>query len=332
MIYHLCIYFPSTLAQVPHVRKIILSGNCGVDIFLFMSGISLYRSFGKYTTKDFLFRRYYRILPIYFTVCLGYYILQFIVISTDFNAFICSLFFININTHGECFWYILCILVCYSLYPFIIKLLKNTSGGMVFILGIIALTFIHPEVLHSFFLKYEIIITRLPIFIIGCYLGLICENGCVYNIGTSEKYLPQNVCTRQFIVSLQFLSVISLMTIAYVLCSNYIMSMIGTEYLRQIFYRYRLSFFGLTAIALILTVLKGTRYHTTHTVNLLSAMTLEIYVFHVCIKNLTAVYICSDNALSLTVYIFIVTLLTLLFSCVYKEFIRRFDKKWLLKH
>lgn len=304
MIYHFTLYFPNSLSSLPIINKVILSGNCGVDIFLFLSGVSLYFSMKKgYSTKDFYIRRFSKIAKVYCTICLVYYVYSFLIKELSPKTFIRAFLFINVNKDGECFWFILVISVCYVLYPAIFKLLENIKSGTRIIVAI--------EVIYVFILllaqtlwpniidHYEIVLCRLPVFILGCLAGKAVYNNEPFRV----KHLVSLVA----------------FTIIYMLFYYYTSRNRLLVVYNQILYRFRLSVFALIILAFLLFVFNRLNFSTTKFINMLSGITLELYVFHVCIKNVSYGLIVEDSMINLVFWNIIWFFTSVVLSYIYNR-------------
>ena len=161
--------------------------NSGVEIFLLLSGMGLYYSFSKNNNyKQFLRNRAERTLLPYLLigfVFLGWKHLfaEFDILEFLFNASGLSLFF---RKAGEMlvvkkasFWYVAFVLGLYVIYPVIhnafynvTKKKKNINFALFVTLSFILTIFIRlyaPET----YAGAETWLTRIPIFLTGCYLG-----------------------------------------------------------------------------------------------------------------------------------------------------------------
>ena len=88
-------------------RAIINRGNIGVDIFLFISGISLYYSLKKYekiNVINFYKRRFNKIFPVYVFLCIPFFIYFHLILSQNLSKFIKQLIFIDDNNSS--FWFV----------------------------------------------------------------------------------------------------------------------------------------------------------------------------------------------------------------------------------
>ena len=160
--------------------KLISEGSIGVDIFLFLSGIGLYYSMNKKTDiLDFYKRRFERIVPIYLLISVPLYIVIFLFIKPgslfDYLLHVSSFnfWYQNRGSWGET-WYISFIIPLYLIYPFIYLLMQKNKKSFIPLLIIsfavkILLIYCNP----AYYEQIELAVSRLPIFIIGCYCGLL---------------------------------------------------------------------------------------------------------------------------------------------------------------
>lgn len=157
------------LAELVNFIKRI--GSCGVDIFLFLSGIGLYLSMSKNKIGKFYKNRFIRIIPKYLVILIIYSL--FLEEFTYINV-IERLFGISFFTEGvRDGWYIAFIMLLYLLFPLIYKIFKKYD---VFALFCSTMFFVIFNVLLSIFLpdlyfRWEVGLTRIPVFLIGTYFG-----------------------------------------------------------------------------------------------------------------------------------------------------------------
>ena len=89
-------------------------------------------------------------------------------------------FFSNITMHSfwggndKQVWFIALILVLYIIYPFIYKLLERDECGWyiaALILLVYAWCYFHNIMWHKHYMATEIALTRIPVFLLGCYVS-----------------------------------------------------------------------------------------------------------------------------------------------------------------
>lgn len=171
------IYIPGILS---FIREIF---NIGVDVFIFLSGIGLYFSFSKKPKfKDYYIKRLLNVYVITIIIYLPYLIFMN---GIDWNfksavIFLCNWLFPNYLTGHPDVWYIIFILFMYMLYPVIYKVLFESKAAkhsllMVTLFSVIWIAMCYAFEYFNFSFYKEIGMerefTRVPIFIIGSYLG-----------------------------------------------------------------------------------------------------------------------------------------------------------------
>lgn len=156
---------------------IIKHGNCGVEVFLFLSGVCLYFSLKKtFNLKKFYIRRLKRII-VPFLIIDGLYWIYFCLYEKNDIL----LFLKNITLYSfwigkdKMVWFIALIIVLYIVYPFIFKALDSSKYSVILMLSMILMTYIGCVILKYYYPKWfssvEIALTRIPVFLIGCYVG-----------------------------------------------------------------------------------------------------------------------------------------------------------------
>ncbi len=153
-------------------------GNIGVDIFLFMSGISLYFSMKKDENLwNFYKKRLQRIILPVLIIGIPYYFMRDVIYYKQ-NLWIflknlsgVSLFTDKIKTS----WFVTAIIILYLLYPilyrFYLKMHWSLQSLLICILLVLLFNFILKYLFPVFWRNSEIIFRRFPIFIIGSYCG-----------------------------------------------------------------------------------------------------------------------------------------------------------------
>lgn len=161
----------------------LCAGSVGVDIFLFLSGICLYFSFTKCPDyKEFITKRLSRVLlPTYLIYSL-YWLIRFVAINHDLVAFISRMTLMRFWITGDStIWFVSLILVLYLLYPYIYSFLFENSHFILksIVLIISSLVFVTIYYLSSkdLYHLFNIAITRIPIFMVGCVFGKLVYDG-----------------------------------------------------------------------------------------------------------------------------------------------------------
>lgn len=183
MIFHVYETFQSQLTFNWISSVIFLNGYIGVDLFLFLSGISMHYAMKKYdelnlkNIVNFYRRRIWKILKVYIVFCIPFLVVRDLIVGHDFSKFVKQLCFLD--NHVSSFWYLFAIIICYLIYPFIEKCLRNEKKNIIIAILILYISslFIMEKYIPGFFEAYEVLLTRIPIFVIGAlYSSKVCKN------------------------------------------------------------------------------------------------------------------------------------------------------------
>lgn len=191
----------------------------GVDVFMLLSGMSIFYSLYKsYDIKSFYIKRFKRIIIPYLLVCgLGYIYLD-IILSKNISTFIKHISFYTLFENGDVsYWFILIILLCYLLSPFLYKLIIKWSGkfpDLIFVLlcvllfaGIIIYLFYNWKDCYK---KFNIAIARIPFFVIGMIAGKMSIEGKKFSMVT-----PLIFIVSIFLINIDKLFSVTLARITY---------------------------------------------------------------------------------------------------------------------
>jgi len=164
------------LGGVGNLLDFLADQDIGVDIFLFMSGISLYFSFSKDSViKSFYKKRVLRIIPP--TVIIS--LITCTIDKCNLGQYVRRIFLISMFTDGDLtIWYITLIMFLYLLYPFIHRIFEKNGLKALIMLLVLAIT--GAYVLVSFvtcFSNSLVALSRIPVFLVGCYMGKYIKNG-----------------------------------------------------------------------------------------------------------------------------------------------------------
>ncbi len=263
-----------------YLRK---TGNIGVDIFLILSAVGLYFSFSKNSNLgEFYKKRLVRILPSFLIVATIYYLY----IKTKIGVFITNLLLISFYINGNRdFWYFSLIIVLYLLYPLFHKIIsKYDWKGLVSLLIVVILgTIMLYNLNYGLYQRIEIALTRVPIFIIGVYLGKLVLN---------KKEIPK--------WSLWIFLIIFIVT-------NLVL--FNQHFKYYIFVRY---IYGLLAMAIVfiisyLHLVIGNKY-TTGILEYFGVYSMEIYlIFEKLALQVRKVYVVHNNFIFYT-FMFAITI------------------------
>lgn len=162
-----------------YFNTLIGLGNMGVEIFLFCSGVFLYFSYYKQPNLlAFMKKRMSRLLCSVFLITGWYWAWIWIFEKKNPAVFITKMTALDFWLSGnQQIWFVAFIFICYLLYPYVHAYLfesKFTNGWirLFFLLGITAILTLalkngYPELYD----KWEIALTRFPVFFIGCFVG-----------------------------------------------------------------------------------------------------------------------------------------------------------------
>ena len=153
-------------------------GNVGVDIFLVLSGVGLYYSFSNNSNlKSFYKKRFVRIVPAVFIVAT---IITALKNETGIGNFLERIFLFSLFTKKDySFWYFTLIMILYIVYPLLHKLIEKFDYKSTILLVVIALLGNHLLRIYNteLYKIIEIATTRIPVFIIGIWIGKKSKEG-----------------------------------------------------------------------------------------------------------------------------------------------------------
>lgn len=158
------------------IEPFLKHGNCGVEIFLFLSGICLYFSLIKDNNICFFFKkRISRLIGAFLLIDGSYWMYTCVYQKHSVLSFIQNLTLYSFWVgKSKTVWFIALIIVLYAIYPAIFKLLKQDKSA-IFIVIIIAMTYVLCYFcklnFYEWFNNVEIALTRIPVFLLGCYCG-----------------------------------------------------------------------------------------------------------------------------------------------------------------
>ena len=166
-------------------RRLLGFGNIGVEVFLCLSGISLYFAMQKKPTlRQFYSRRMQRVILPYLLVAIPWNLWR--VFATEpfsglsiwkrlGTAFI-NLFGMDLALTGyNTFWYVYAIILCYIAYPFLYRLFLKFNWSFVppllLTMACFGFNALVSKMFPVFYSRMEILLQRFPIFVLGSYLG-----------------------------------------------------------------------------------------------------------------------------------------------------------------
>lgn len=182
--------YPYTIPHIPFNFSLITEYfNFGVDVFLLLSGMSLYFSLvkkPKYTL--YIKKRAERVLIPYLVISLPFSIFNYFFHKWGLIRLILDLTGLSLYVSYEDgnwvfivrkMWYIAFALVAYALYPAVYRFiyrrdsqLSQTVKTLLMIAAFVSLTiFMKVSIPEEYYETLEIYFTKVPVFLVGCLLG-----------------------------------------------------------------------------------------------------------------------------------------------------------------
>ncbi len=166
-------------------RRVLIYGNFGVELFLLLSGISLYFAMQKQPTlRHFYQRRLQRVVLPYLLIAIPWNLWRvfatapFAGLSLWQRLGTCAINLLGFDlylTGYRTFWYIYAIVLCYLAYPFLYRLFRKFHWSvlppLLLMFGIFGVNLLISKIFPVFYERTEVLLQRFPIFILGCYLG-----------------------------------------------------------------------------------------------------------------------------------------------------------------
>lgn len=152
-------------------------GSSSVDTFLFLSGLGLFYSMKKNPdVVGFYKKRLVKILIPYFLVAFPSWVwLDLVHENHGIIALIKDFTFLSMP---RWFWYIFMILACYLIFPYVFHIVESARSeveGEMWLLSMISMVAVTTLILKKcsgdFYKSFEIVLTRVPIFLAGCFYG-----------------------------------------------------------------------------------------------------------------------------------------------------------------
>ena len=231
--------------------RFALFGNIGVEWFLISSAIGQFYSLKKNDEIwSFYKRKIIRVLPAYLIVAIPFFLIRY---PFSFKDFFVRLSGLNLVFFWErTFWFVSLILICYFLAPFYYQIANRYKTCIVIPFALAAITF-----LLSFHMpRTQILVTRIPIFLLGMNLGK-----SVYEGDSISGELNYWLCF-----------VVSVLAMLLVILVNYIA--VGIELYRLVYF-----FCGIPSFFFILSIVKKIRF-LNGALSFLGSISYEIYLLH----------------------------------------------------
>lgn len=160
---------------VPIISHFFYVGSLGVEIFLILSGMSMFFSFNNnQNILCFYKKRLIRIVPTWILTSIPYWlIICYLLEKLTIKEFFLNFFGITFWTEGKTtIWYVIAIFIFYLIYPIIYKIQKANKLLIVgLMLIIIAFNVTFYVIDYEDYNKYEILTNRIIPFIVGSLIG-----------------------------------------------------------------------------------------------------------------------------------------------------------------
>ena len=161
------------------LKGFIKHGNCGVELFLFMSGISLFYSLHKNNDiHNFYVKRVKRLLFPFLSISGIYFFYLFLLTNYTISNLLLDITLMSFWISGnKIAWFVALIIPLYFFYPLIYKYVvgthvKNSFLKTIFLCIVIYCLCVLLDIsLHNYYRKVEIALSRIPVFLLGCFIG-----------------------------------------------------------------------------------------------------------------------------------------------------------------
>ena len=160
---------------------------CGVDIFLLLSGLGCYFSYAKNPSiKLFLKKRLIRIAVPFIIFFLFYFVVDCLLFHNSIKKFFLNYSIITFFTNGELnTWFVAAILLLYLFFPFIYKIINKSQSLFFICIAISVVLVLLPfwkELPKPLPVIREIFLCRIPAFFVGTWIGKsVFEKKSVFN-------------------------------------------------------------------------------------------------------------------------------------------------------
>jgi len=160
-------------------------GSVGVELFVFLSGMSMYYSYTRNSRLlSFYSKRYQRILIPYIYIGGAFWIIKdVLVLREGWIRAAYDFLFITFFTEGvRTIWFILFLMAAYAILPAVYQAIFSRKEASVIAFTVITLVFLGLPILLFFtyrglFNNIEIALTRFPLFVIGVFSGKYIKDG-----------------------------------------------------------------------------------------------------------------------------------------------------------
>ena len=260
--------------HISGISAILGRGNIGVDMFLLVSGMGLWFSMSKDSDAiSFWKKRIHRVLIPALVLTFPYWLWYDLYLQKEGIVRFCLDWTgLSFWTHGVAkVWYVSLILVCYLLYPLVFQIQKKNRNLLIGTIAILIAVFSSlAAMLPDIYERYEIALTRIPVFLIGSYLGEYIQN---------KQAAPKS--SKVVLNSYTLLSIMAFAASVVVNSRNHMLSVM--------LYRYGSAGIGiLICFAVCLLFEKIPLKLLSGFLKYLGAVSLELYLIHVMIRNVVA--------------------------------------------
>ena len=183
----------------------------GVEIFVFLSGMGLYYSYTKNSNLgEFYIKRYKRILPPYLIVAAIFWVIKdFKFQGEGWLDYLKDISFWTFVTDGvRSIWFIALRIVLYLIFPLIYYFIYKCKHRGCGVFSLILVTYAIPIVLYytnpELYHNIEIALTRIPLFVLGCFAGKYIKNGAKIPASTAVIFVLAGIAAKYCRVTLDF--------------------------------------------------------------------------------------------------------------------------------
>lgn len=273
-------YTTASKAALNHISFYgTIFGTMGVEFFVFLSGLGLYFSMAKSSKLIPFYRKRFERIAV-----------PYLFIAPPMLALVCYLrkqtvirYFLEVTLiafwtkHSRNLWYILFCIIVYLIFPIIFKVLQNKNGekyaaALTLLLTIFILSL--SQIFPKFYSDTEILLGRLPLFIIGAIYGKK-----IYNNQKMNKF---DWC---FALSGFIIKLIYMLSFYF---KAYRLNPLGTKFFTVMrpFLRFITGWSTLSYILIIVLVIYLLRKTFLNKVFAwFGSMSLELYITHILMKD-----------------------------------------------
>ena len=154
---------------------IALIGNCGVDIFLLMSGMGLTYAIKKDKLPVFYYRRIRRVyLPFLIAAVISAILEKWTLATFIGNASLYNFFAVDINSYC---WFVPAIITLYLFFPLYYMVFEKVKNKLVFTAAVLLVWLLLSLALMNVMrVDLYALYNRIPVFLIGIFFGYMAQN------------------------------------------------------------------------------------------------------------------------------------------------------------